>query len=299
MMNIWLRRLRNWSMVLAIGSAIVLVRINVLPPRVALALGASLEIISLTIAGVRVLLAARRWRRATVAGSNIWLALEDALTLLVPRRVARLLAMEPRIWWCLWLWAFCRRQVRSSGYGYHKRSLLGIMLIAVLFSAPVEILLFEAIIPWHAVRFVLLALTIYSTFWFLGMYAAIVVLPHRLTPQGVQLRYGLFVDILIPYAHIVSVDVRRGRSQRQRDGLHIDATTETAYLAVDGQTDITIELEAPIPLINLGTATAQVAILNVATDEPQRLVADLRKQIDLIVAGVPELNLFPSVYQAG
>ncbi len=279
-MSKWFRRLRNWSMILVAVAAVVLVRANVLPPRVAIMLGAAVEITGLALGGGRMLLAARRWRQDTMAGKNIWRALEDALALLVPRRVAHLLAMEPRIWWCLWLWAFRRHQIRSSGYGYHKRSLLGVLLIAVLFSAPIEILLFETIIPWPVVRFVLLVLSIYSTVWFLGAYAAIVVLPHRLTPLGLQLRYGLFVDIIIPYAHIASVSVRRGKSERQRDGLHIDAAAETAYLAIDGQTDVVIALDAPLPLSNFSDVTAPVATLQVATDEPERLVTDLRRHLD-------------------
>src|SRR3954451_17706968 len=68
--------------------------------------GAAVELALLVVASRQVFVAAGRYRRDRAAGRDLEWALEDGLAVLLPRRVARVAALEPRLWVCLYRWIF-------------------------------------------------------------------------------------------------------------------------------------------------------------------------------------------------
>ena len=67
-------------------------------------------------------------------------------------RGVRLIVLEVQLWTSLGTWLVRRRRPDGQMFTYHKQSIFGIFLIAALFSSPVEILLFELLIPWAWLR---------------------------------------------------------------------------------------------------------------------------------------------------
>src|SRR6476659_1019706 len=64
----------------------------------ALMVGVAIEGLLLLVASRQVVVVVRRYRRDRGAGLDVEAALEDGLALLLPRQVARMVALEPRLW---------------------------------------------------------------------------------------------------------------------------------------------------------------------------------------------------------
>ncbi len=267
----------KWALPLLIAAEIALTVGGVVPPQVAAGIAVGVESVLLLVGGWQLARAVRRYRRDRAAGLEVWAALEEGAAVFVPRKVARLLALEPQLWACLWLWLF--RRPTANDFSYHKNSIFGVMLIACFFSAPIEILLFELLIPWPWLRLVLLIASIYTVFWVLGYYAALVVRPHRLEDDGLRLRLGLFADERLPYAAIASV-AREQQSVKKRQGLSLSADQTMAFLSMDGKTDVTLHLAAPWRLRGFPALPATVTTVCLAVDDSKRFVAALRQKIE-------------------
>ena len=103
--------------------------------------------------------------------------LRDVVFLAFPRPVAHIFMSEITIWIGLWRLASRPFRARELEFSYHGRLDLG-MLVVVLVTAPVEILLFELLIPWAALRWFLLAAALYSAIWFVGITFAPMIHQH-------------------------------------------------------------------------------------------------------------------------
>lgn len=200
--------------------------------------------------------------------------------MLLPRLAARMVTLEFRLWACLLLWLFRRRRADLSALSYHKRSIFGVFLIAALFSSPVEILLFEFLIPWTWLRLLLLIASVYSLVWILGLYASLVTLPHRLEPEGVRLRYGALSAGFIPYDAIAEMVREKRKTPRKPQGLSFSADRSAAYFGIDGTTDVALYLSAPQQMRGFLNSPPPVSIIYLAVDEPERFARDLRQRLE-------------------
>ena len=223
-------RIAKWLLPLLIIIEAALVWTGVLDLAEAVGVIIGIEVLLALVAARQILTAMRRFRQGRDAGLDAWAALEDGLAVLLPRKVARVAAQEPRLWACLAQWAL-RRRPRQGEFTYHRRSAVGPLLLAVVFTTPVEVLLFELLIPWSWLRWVLLVAAIYLLFWAFGFYASLVVLPHRLEHSGLRLHYGTFADGYIPYGAIAIADLERRRSPGGGDGLKVARQENAAYLS--------------------------------------------------------------------
>jgi len=177
-----------WSGAMDLGDAVLLVAV--------------LEAL-LFVAGLGgLVLVVGRYRKERRAGTDAWRALEDSLSLVLPRVVARLAVKEPRLLVCLSRWAFRRVKLTNHEFAYHKRSLLRAIVPLLVVSGPVELLVVHvlalAFSPWWWLKWALLVLGAYATLWLLGLYASLVALPHRLEVEGLRLRYGLLAEGFLP-----------------------------------------------------------------------------------------------------
>lgn len=82
----------------------------------------TVEALLLVVGGHLLLSAIAQYRRGRSSGLDVWTALEDGLTVFMPRPVARITASEPRLFYCLIKWAFRRTGLREGEFSYHKRS---------------------------------------------------------------------------------------------------------------------------------------------------------------------------------
>lgn len=273
-MRTLLRQASQSIVVASICVVILLVWLHVLP---AIALPA-LELVLLVAAVWMSVRIRRRYRLRRSEGMDVWQALEDSLALLLPRRAASLVALEPRIWFCLFRWFFRRRGSDPDTFGYSQGSSLGVFVIALLFSAPVETLLFELVIPWHWLKVLFLMLDVYSIVWLLGFAAALTVLPHRLAPTGLHVSYGVGAQGFIPYTAIV--EVRRERlTTSRRDGCHVDQQHHTASISVGGVTTVTLRLREPVTLQRIFGPTPPITTLHLTADSPDGFVAAVERRL--------------------
>src|SRR5579883_2232172 len=105
------------------------------------------------------------------------------------RAVLGLPVLEARLYRCLWRWL---RRVRPgpTDFSYRSRSLLGVVLVFMLFVTPFEIVIPAILLPWAWLKWTILIADVYALLWFAGLHASLVVLPYRLEETGLRLRYG-------------------------------------------------------------------------------------------------------------
>jgi hypothetical protein len=267
-----------WSGVMDLGDAVILV--------------AGLEAL-LFVAGLGgLVLVVGRYRRGRRAGMDAWRALEDGLSLVLPRAVARLVVKEPRLLVCLFRWTIWRVRLTDEEFAYHKRSLLGAIVPLLVVSAPVELILVHvlalAFSPWWWLKWALLVLGAYATLWLLGLYASLVTLPHRLEEEGLRLRYGLLAEGFFPYQEIEATSRRELEAPTPGDGLSHDSGEETLYLASGGKTDVSLRLRVPRSMSGFSKDTGPALCVCLAVDEPDRFVRELRLRF-----GAPTRNQPP------
>jgi hypothetical protein len=278
-----MERVLKWSLPALILVNVALVWSGVLEAGTAILVGAAIELLVALVAVRQVVVAIRRYRRDRAAGLDIETAVEDGIAVIFPRTMARLVALEPRIWIALFKWAFLRRPLAPHEFSYHKRSAMGAFLALVLLTLPVEVLLYEILIPWPIVRWILLVVSVYAVFWLLGLFASLRVLPYRLDAAGFKIRYGVLADGFVPYGLISAVELQRRKSPDQ-EGLRVVAEEDAAYFAAGGRTDLTLHLREPIVLHGLLKPLPSVRTIHLAADKPDHLAAELRTRSDIEAA---------------
>jgi hypothetical protein len=275
-----MERALKWALPALIIANIALVWSGVLEAGAALIVAIALELSVFLVASRQVLAAIRNYRRDRAAGLEIERALEDGLTVIFPRRVARLVALEPRVWYYLARWLFRRRPLQPNEFSYNRRSPLGTLLVVLFISAPVEIFIVELLVPWTIVRWALAILAIYSLLWVAAFAVAMRVLPHRLEADGLRLRYGFMAEGFVPYSSIESVEHRRTKlPEKAGEGLYVPKTGAVGYLPIGGRADVTIRLNDPVSLQGLLTVAPPVLVIHFGTDAPDRLAAALRERL--------------------
>lgn len=278
----------KWLLPILIAIEAAFVWLGVIDLSMAVGLVVGIEILLTLVAGRQIIAAIRRYRQRRVEGLDLEAAAEDGLAILLPRAIARLITLEPALWYCLGRWLFRRPSPNPGRFPYHQRSILGVLVIAVLVSAPVEILLIELLIPWPWLRWLLLISSIYAVLWMLGLYASFVVLSHDLETDTLRLHYGALAQVRIPYRDIRAVSPVRRRAPAGSDGFRLVPDERAAYLAVGGRTDITIELRQAQVIPARPASPTLVAMIHIAVDHPARFVHELQRRLagDTGVAGV-------------
>jgi hypothetical protein len=132
----------------------------------------------------------------------------------------------------------------AAGFGYH-RPVFTILMVFIVLSA-VEIPIIDLIVHrWPVVRIAFLILGIWGLTWMFGLLAAYLMRPHTVGPEGIRVREGLEIDILLTWDDIASV-AREHRVDEPKTPRITDAdATRTLALRMQDETAIVIELERP------------------------------------------------------
>lgn len=265
---------------------------GVLDPGLALIVGLSLEAVALAFGARQVVAMVLHYRRGRAAGLDVEAALEDGLAVILPRPAARVLALEPRIFIHLWDRLFRRRPLATNEFAYHKRSPVGPLLGLVLFTTPIEVFLFELLIPWAWLRVLLAVLAVYGLVWIAGYASSLQTLPHRVGAEELRLHYGLLGRVTIPYGAIEAVGLAPIKMLGNRsEGVYVLKDKEVGYFAVGGKADVVLYLRTPVPIERAVSASPPVRTLYVAVDDPAGFVGAVRERL---AGGPAEQTTSPS-----
>lgn len=278
-MNTFRQHAIRWILPLVLVVALIGARLRVLPSGSVLILAIVSETLTVVLGSVQAWRALRRLRQRRRAGADIWDALTDGIAVFVPRPIARIIALEPRVWACIFIWLFRRPKANATTFPYAAESIMGVFLIAILFSAPIEVLLAEVLVPWGWLRILLVVLEVYSIIWLLGYSASLAVLPHHLGNEALVLRYGLLLDACIPLANIAEIAPERRSSPNGRDGYVADAARRELALVVGGTTNVRLTLHASQTFSGLLRPTPAVDTIFLKVDDPDRFIAAVRARL--------------------
>ena len=266
-----------------VAAEVVLVWSGFMDLRDAVLVVVGLETLLLVVGVGNLLLIFRRYRRGREEGLDAWAALEDGLTLVLPRKAARLAVKEPKLLISLLRWAFRRVRLADDEFAYHARSILRAILPMVILTYPIELLvvdlLAQAWSPWGWMKRALLVLGVYAILWLLGLYASLVALPHRLEENGLRLRHGVFAEGFVSYGEIEEAARAGRRAPSFGDGLSHVPEEDALFIAVGGRTSVTLRLRTPRSVMGFLKESKPARLLHLAADDPERLVRELRRRV--------------------
>ena len=274
-----LERALKWLLPALAAAEIALVRFDLLSIQNAVVVVAAIEVLLFLLGARQVFIAIRNYRRGRTSGLDAWSALEDGVSAVLPRKVARFVVLEPRLWACLFRWASRKTKLREGEFGYHKKSTMYMLVLLVVLVGPVEALMLHLLVPWAWLRWSLLAVEVYGTFWFLGFHASLQALPHRLEETGVRLRYGAFAEVLVPYPEIGAVERSVRRTPGGGDGLRTVPEEDAAYLTITGKTDLTLKLKSPRTVEGVFRSVGPVGTMHLSADKPGLFAREIKKRI--------------------
>ncbi|MNK61420.1 hypothetical protein D3C87_805800 [compost metagenome] len=186
--------------------------------------------------------------------------------------ILKLLILEARLWRSMYAW-LRRRPLGPDDFPYHARSPMGLLMGVLVLTTPLEVAILELLIPWPWLRIATLVGALYALLWVVMVFASLRSMPHRMTKQGVELRYGALAGGFIPYAQIAEAQVAMANAPQFGDGLQVE--NDSAYLAIAGETNLVLRLTEPMRLDKMFGQTAPVREIHFATDEPKRMIERL------------------------
>jgi len=186
--------------------------------------------------------------------------------------ILKLLILEARLWRSMYAW-LRRRPYGPDDFPYHARSQTSLVMGVLVLTTPLEIAILEILIPWPWLRIVTLVLALYAVLWVVMLFASLRSMPHRMTPQGLELRYGALAGGFIPYERIAEAHVAMARAPKFGDGLQVE--NDSAYLAIGGETNLVLRVTEPVRLDRIFGQTPPVREIHFATDEPKRMIETL------------------------
>jgi len=253
-----------------------------------------LAAIEVLVIGALVFHAARLVRRACSGGGeyfDVLGSLRDLVFRAFPAPVAHVFMGEITIWIGLWRLVTRRLRPRHPEFSYHGTPDYGLLLLVIV-TAPAEILLFELLIPWAPLRWLLLVLALYSTLWLVGLTVAPMVFPHHATSRHLVLRNGASACIPVPWASIAGVEpfVTGWPDMAGRLPPPLVIREGSAWLQYGGQSALWIQLREPRRVGN-DPEESPVTSIVVAADDSAALI---RLVEDRMMTGVCPAASTPS-----
>lgn len=279
---IW-HRAAPWVTPALVAIEIVLVASGILSIGRAVLIVAGVELLLAVTVVSRLVVASRRFRSRRRGGFDRWQAAEAALAEVVPRRLARFILLEPRLWLCLI--RRCRRpSAPTSAFRYDAglRTLLTVTIVLAVVEGVVVDGLVALLAPDSAWLWIVLAAHVYGLVILLALQASFAIHPHQVTPTGLCLRDGVFRSISIPYSAIRAIRPLR-QHHFGRSGLKVDRDRQHAILAF-GDTTVEAELD-PEQRIQVDEETSDTSLVRIrfSVDEPDRLVSAVRSRAASVI----------------
>jgi hypothetical protein len=195
---------------------------------------------------------------------------------------AQLLINEGRLLGSLLRWVFRRHQANAPGqFAYHRGktiivfTFLGLLTLEGVGTHLVLLLIFSS--RWWI--WTIFALDMYTLIWVIGLYASLVMLPHRIEAGVLRLRHAYLAELVVDRSAVRGARIVPGG--QSKDGkLMVDGTGRGVFSCTG--TTVVIDLDPEIPLyLNGLRVTDQVGTLHVTADKPREFV-DAMSTMDLV-----------------
>jgi len=188
--------------------------------------------------------------------------------------VRKAVSFELGMWRSLYRWILRRPPATGTVFGYAGAvtPIFGVFIGMSIVEVPI----LHLILPWPTVRFISLMLGAYGVFWMVGLLASMRVNPHLVDDSGLRIRYGLSVDLTVPWDHIAAIRKRyntlpMGRTVRVEDG--------ALHVAVSNQTSVDVVLREPT--VFAPSKGEHVREVRIHADDPDALVRRVRQMVIL------------------
>lgn len=175
-------------------------------------------------------------------------------------------------------WVTRRYDVPAGSTPYPYVGAVSVLLWAFIIGSSVELVAFHFIIPWEPVRLAADVLGIWGVLWMVGLSGSLHVHPHLVTDEGLRIRNGHNVDVLVPWDRIATVR-RRERSREKSRALQVDEVEggpDVLCVVVASRTEIELVLSRPIRYAVRGTER-EIGEIRFLAEDPRALVAEIER----------------------
>lgn len=153
---------------------------------------------------------------------------------------------ELGLWRALIRW-ITRRPATADSFGYVAP--MRPMLVVFLVLSVVEVVVAHLLLPWPAVRLAVDVLGGIGLLWMVCLLAALTVNRHEVTEDGLRSRYGVTVDVVVPWAEIDTVRLRRYSLETNRTVQTVaEGDRQVTSVAVVQSTNVAVLLRRPTRL---------------------------------------------------
>ncbi|MGC5022918.1 PH domain-containing protein [Micromonospora sp. DT47] len=209
----------------------------------------------------------------------------------LPILLRRVVAYEVGMWRSLGRWIL-RRPVTvppgAAAFGYSGvvTPILGVFIGLSAIEIPVFDLILRHTVPWEWVRKAALGLGIWGLLWMIGLLASLRQHPHVVGEDGLRVRNGTSVDILLPWSAVAAVSARY-RSLPSSRTIQLEQEDGAAILNVGtgSQTSVDVVLREPLAVPLPAGPSAPVTELRCYADDPDALVARVRRHLPARLPG--------------
>jgi hypothetical protein len=266
-----LLRLAPWAALAVPLLDVVLVVIGVLPLAAGIVVAVVLEALLVPVAFAEWALFRRGWRAARAQGAGRRAAAVAGSAAAAPAPLVRAARAEAGLWRALW-WGLRRRRAVAPGETpLSATSRIGVMLWVTILLSPVEIVAVHLLLPWHAVRTVVLVVSLVSLVWMLGFTLALQQRPHVLDADRLVLRFAHLREVVVRVADVA--DARAATTVDHRRSLEVGEGTVS--LSVLGESSIRLRLHPGATVLVDGAPVAAERVAFFA-DDARAAVRELR-----------------------
>lgn len=274
-----LRAAGPWATPVLVAIEIALVWSGLISLQTAIVVVIGVEIVlAVTVAG-RSVVALRRFRTGRASGVDGWVAAEDGLAAMIPRRAAHLLLIEPRLWVSLARWITGRHDGRrvpaAFRYDGRLRPLLWMAVALVVVEGAAAELVLALTVQQRVWLAVSLAIHLYAVLALAGMVAAFATRPHVIQGGVLRIRDGVFTEVLVPTAAISGAR-RVVRPSFGRSGPRVDRAGRRMLLAHgDADVELTLDRREPVTVIPPAADSDLIDTLSITVDDPDDFIERL------------------------
>ncbi|KQW04070.1 hypothetical protein ASC66_16585 [Leifsonia sp. Root4] len=188
--------------------------------------------------------------------------------------------MEIGIWQSLWRFLTGRRRVPSGAKAFGYVGPVQTVLIVFIVLSAVEIPIIDLIVhPWPWLRIPLLAAGIWGVTWMLGLLLGYITRPHSVGPAGISVRSGPEVDIVVPWADVYSVEIRREHEEKApKVAPAEDGAGDVLKLWMQDETNLAVRFERPL-VVRMPTGYVTVIETRFWADDPRAFLAEARRHL--------------------
>lgn len=193
----------------------------------------------------------------------------------------RATAMEAAGWRAMGRTIARRPVVPAGSTGHSWDQPLRAVLMTFLIVSALEVVIVDIITArWPWVRFPLLVLGIWGVLFMVGMWLANRTRPHLVGPDGITVRAGSDLEIVLPWDRIESVERRRRTiAEPPTAALVGDPETQALVFAIQDSTQIDIDLAEPL-MVEIQETTVTVRSVRIAVDDPTAFLSAVRDAVE-------------------